>query len=182
MRIAVFGATGIAGSAIVTEALTRGHVVTALSRRPQAASSGRPTVRALDVAEAGSLGPVLACADADVLTIRLAAGEEHRLAPLSRGFLDATARSGTRVLVIGGSAPLRCPDDPDRIVLDDPNRIPEAWKTIAQASLDQFHACRDHRYGGWTYLSPPAVLEPGARTGAYRRGRTTLLTDENGDS
>lgn len=36
MRIAVLGATGMAGSAIVAEALDRGHHVTALSRHPRA--------------------------------------------------------------------------------------------------------------------------------------------------
>ncbi|WP_326837311.1 NAD(P)H-binding protein [Amycolatopsis rhabdoformis] len=183
MRIAVFGATGLAGRAIVTEALARDHAVTALSRRADAAaSSERLTVHALDVAEESTLDPVLADADAAVLTIRLAPGEEHRLAPLSRGFLDAAARSRTRVLVVGGSAPLRSPDDPARLVLHDPRRVPEAWQAVAQASLDQFRVCQAHAYAGWTYLSPPAVLAPGARSGAYRRGGDTLLTDARGDS
>ncbi|WP_224760468.1 hypothetical protein [Salinibacterium sp. ZJ450] len=60
--------------------------------------------------------------------------------------------------------------------------MPDAWKTIAQASLDQFIGCQEHPYNGWVYLSPPAILEAGERTGRYRRGTTTLLTDENGVS
>lgn len=183
MRIAVIGATGMAGSAIVTEALTRGHHVTALSRRPTAdPRDGRLTTQALDVADADALDQVLAATDAAVLTIRLAPGQESRLAPLTCGFLDAAARQGTRVLIVGGSAPLRSPTDPDRLVIDDPDYVPAAWKTIAQASLDQFRVCQEHSYNRWVYLSPSAVLEPGRRTGGYRRGTTRLLIEDNGAS
>jgi uncharacterized protein len=183
MRIAVLGATGMAGSAIVAEALDRGHHVTAVSRRLGAVSDmDRLTTRAVDVADTASLNPVLAKADAVVLTIRVVSGEESRLVPLTRGVLDAAEQHGTRVLVVGGAAPLRSPNDPGRLLIDDPEHVPDAWKTIAQASLDQFIGCQEHPYNGWVYLSPPAILEAGERTGRYRRGTTTLLTDENGVS
>lgn len=184
MKIAVFGATGMAGSAIVSEAMARGHQALAASRRPSTAASGdeRLMVRAVDVADADAVGAVLAQVDAAVLTIRLAPGEERRLAPLTRGFLDTAARHRTRVLVVGGSAPLRSPRHPDRLLIDDSDYVPEAWKTIAQASLDQYHVCQQHPYTGWVYLSPPAVFEPGGRSGAYVRGATTLVTDANGVS
>ncbi|MDO5646167.1 MAG: NAD(P)H-binding protein [Dermabacter sp.] len=183
MRIAVFGATGMAGSAIVTEALTRGHHVIATSRHPAASDDEELlSVRAVDVAAPDAVEAVMADVDAAVLTIRLAPGDEGRLASLTRGVLNAAARHGTRVLMVGGSAPLRSPNHPDRLLIDDPEYVPEAWKTIAQASLDQFHACREHDYTGWVYLSPPAVFEPGERSGSYRRGTTTLLTDASGTS
>jgi putative NADH-flavin reductase len=34
----------------------------------------------------------------------------------------------------------------------------------------------------WTYISPPALLEDGARSGTYRIGGDQLLTDANGTS
>lgn len=184
MRIAVFGATGMAGSAIVCEALTRGHQVVAASRRPKTATEKqeRLTVRTSDVADTDAVDTVLANVDAAVLTIRLAPGEEDRLAPLTRGVLDAAAHHRTRMLIVGGCAPLRSPNHPDRLLIDDPGYVPDAWKAIARASLDQFHICKEHDYSGWVYLSPPAVFEPGARSGTYRRGTTTLLTDANGAS
>lgn len=165
MRIAVFGATGMAGSAIHVEALTRGHQVVAVSRHltSDASNDAQLTVRAADVA---------------VLTILLPRGEEDRLAPLTRGFLNAAARHDTRVLIVGGSAPLRSPSHPDLLLIDDPNHVPDAWRAIAQASLDQYRSCQKHPYDGWVYVSPPAVFEPGERNGSYQRGTTTLLTDE----
>lgn len=183
MRIVVLGATGLAGGAIVTEALDRGHYVTAASRHPSVVSDmDRLTTWAVDIAETASLNPLFAKADAVVLTIRLASGEESRLAPLTRGVLSIAEQTGTRVLVVGGAAPLHSPNAPDRLLIDDPDHVPDVWKTIAQASLDQFTGCQEHPYNGWVYLSPPAVLEAGERTGRYRRGTTTLLTDENGIS
>lgn len=184
MRIAVFGATGMAGSAIVSEALTRGHQVIAASRRPSTTAShdDRLAVRAVDVANPDAVDPVLAETDAAVFTIRLAPGEEHQLAPLTRGFLDVAERHRTRVLIVGGSAPLRSPNHPDRLLIDDPDHVPEAWKTIAQASLHQYNACQEHPCTGWVYLSPPAVFEPGERSGRYLRGTTTLVIDANGVS
>lgn len=116
MRIAVLGATGMAGAAIVSEAIARGHQVIAASRQPSATPSddGRLEARAVDV--------------------------------------------------------------------DDPEHVPVAWTTIAQASLDQYDACQEHPCTGWVYLSPPAVFEPGERSGSYLRGTTTLVTDANGVS
>ncbi|WP_394275981.1 NAD(P)-dependent oxidoreductase [Luteococcus sp.] len=184
MRIAVLGATGMAGSTVVSEALTRGHHVVAASRRPttENANEERLSIRAVDVADVDAVDAVLGDVDAAVLTIRLAPGEEDQLAPLTRGVLDAAARHGTRLLVVGGSAPLRSPNHPDRLLIDDPDHVPEAWKSIAQASLAQFHACQEYPNARWVYLSPPAIFEPGDRSGSYRRGTTTLLTDANGAS
>ena len=183
MRIAVFGATSMVGSAIVAEATGRGHHVIAVSgrARPGLASS-HITPIALDIADTEALGSVFTEADAAVLTIRLAPGEEDGLAPLTLGFLDASERHGKRVLVIGGSAPLRSPTSPETLLIDDPDHVPEAWKAIASASLEQFRVCQDHPYNSWVYLSPPAMLEPGERSGHYRRGTTTLLTNDNGIS
>lgn len=183
MRIVVFGATGMVGSAVVAEAVARGHHVTAVSRRGHSDPGVVPAASvAADVADTDALDAILEKADAAVLSIRLEPGAEDRLAPLTQGVLDVASRHGTRVLVVGGSAVLRSPDSVDTLLIDDPRHVPAAWRRIASASLEQFRTCRRHPYDGWVYLSPPAVLEPGRRTGAYRRGTTTLLIDENGES
>lgn len=184
MRIAVFGATGMAGRAIVTESLVRGHHVLAASRRSSTTTVAheRLASRRVDVADRGAVDAMLADVDAGVLAVRLAPGDEDRIAPLTRGVLDAAARHGTRLLVVGGSSPLRSPHHPDRLLIDDPDHVPEAWKAVAQASLDQFRTCTEHAYAGWVYLSPPAVFEPGESRGRYRRGTTTLLVDAEGSS
>lgn len=202
MKIAVIGATGMVGSAIVTEALSREHVALGLSRRarrPVAAgplASGRPEEQlrgavqtaerlrtsSLDVSDTGGLAAALTGMDAAVLTIRLEAGQEHHLGPLTTGVLDAAASVGTRVLVVGGAGPLACPEDADRQAITDPRYVPPAYRAVARASIEQLETCQRHPRAGWVYLSPPAFLEPGVGTGNYRRGTTTLLVDRDGQS
>lgn len=183
MRVAVLGATGMVGCEVVAEAYARGHAVIAISRtaRPDSVVD-RLTFRAIDVTDADVLDEALAEVDVAVLSVRLAPGSEDQLAEVTRGLLDAASRNDVRVLVVGGATPLRTPNNPHEFLIDAPSFVPPAWRTIAQASVDQLRACKEHSYDGWTYLSPPAVLEPGVRTGRYQRGSTTLLTDKNGDS
>jgi uncharacterized protein len=67
-------------------------------------------------------------------------------------------------------------------VLDDPRFLPAAARPIALACVAQLAACRAETRADWTYLSPPANLGPGERTGAYRIGGDELLVDSAGNS
>ncbi|MFT4087817.1 MAG: NAD(P)H-binding protein [Gordonia sp. (in: high G+C Gram-positive bacteria)] len=183
MRIAVFGATGMVGGAVVEEILSRGDEVHAVSRSIDARTArDRLTVGAVDVDDAAGVTSVLAGVDAAVLTVRLPAGQESRLAPITARFLDAAAETGVRVLVLGGAGALRSPTDAGRLLVDDPMYIPEQWRTIALAGVEQLRACQAHSFADWVYLSPPAELHPGDRVGGYRRGGSTLLVDDEGRS
>ena len=153
MRIIVLGATGMAGTAVVNEALSRGHEVTAVSRRRRHRAGAGVTSCLLDVTDVGSVAGLLKDSDAAVVALRPPAGHESDLVRLTEAVLDAASRSRT-----------------------------PAWKGVAQASLDQFRACQAHGYEGWVYLSPPAIFGPGDVTGSYRRGTTTLLRDAHGES
>ena len=181
MRIIVLGATGMAGTAVVNEALSRGHEVTAVSRRRHRAGAG-VTSCLLDVTDVGSVAGLLKDSDAAVVALRPPAGHESDLVRLTEAVLDAASRSRTPLLIIGGAAPLSSPSDPGTLAIDDPTIVPPAWKDVAQASLDQFRACQAHSYEGWVYLSPPAIFGPGDAAGSYRRGTTTLLVDSQGQS
>ncbi|NBE53496.1 NAD(P)-dependent oxidoreductase [Streptomyces boluensis] len=186
MNIAVIGATGMVGSRLVAEAVTRGHQVVAASRRPQQTPAPGIIPTAVDLADeqhgAAALDAALAKSDAVLLTVRPAAGQEDSIAPSTSAVLDAAAKAGIRVLVVGGAGPLKSPRRPGLLVIDDPDHVPAQWRAIAGASTAQLRTCKEHPYGNWTYLSPPSLLEPGTRTGTYRRGTTTLLTAPDGTS
>ncbi|WP_415949338.1 NAD(P)-dependent oxidoreductase [Streptomyces sp. KLOTTS4A1] len=182
MKIAVIGATGMAGSRITAEAVRRGHAVTAVSRSApdaDAVPTGAHWV-AGDVSRAEELEPILAAVDAAVLAVRPAPGAEATLAPLTARLLDVAV--GVPVLVIGGAGPLRSPDPAYDRVVDDPAYVPERYRAIARASTEQLDACVTRSGTDWTYLSPPALLEPGRRTGTYRRGGDKLLVASDGRS
>lgn len=194
MRITVIGATGMVGSRVTGEAAQRGHLVTAVSRgsscgargslRGHASlpSPGAVTAVAADAGDRNAVRELLAGSDAVVLSVRAIPGEEEALPEVTATVLDTAVESGIRVVVVGGAGPLRSPGDANLLVVDDPDYVPEQWRAVAEASVAQLRTCEKYPATNWTYLSPPAILEPGTRTGTYRRGTDTLLTTSDGSS
>ncbi|MGK4579930.1 NAD(P)-dependent oxidoreductase [Kitasatospora sp. HPMI-4] len=182
MKIAIVGAAGMVGSCVVSEAADRGHDLIAVFRslRPTALPPGVTAVEG-DADDPDRMSGLFNGVDAIVAATRPAPGHEHTAAPTTKALLDAAATARARILVVGGAAPLRVPGHPDRLVLDSPEYVPLEVRTIAAASAAQLDACRAHS-ADWVYLSPPALLEPGRRTGRYRRGTTTLITGADGGS
>lgn len=182
MKITVVGAAGMVGSRVVTEAAARGHDLVAVFRkaRPTALPPGVITAEG-DADDPDHMSTLFAGADAIVAATRPVPGHEHTLAHTTTALLDAAAATGTRILVVGGAAPLRVPGSADRLVVDSPEYVPAQYRASAVASAAQLDVCRAHP-ADWVYLSPPALLEPGRRTGRYRRGTTTLLTNAADES
>jgi putative NADH-flavin reductase len=82
-----------------------------------------------------------------------------------------------RLLIVGGAATLKVPDS-GKLVLEDARYISEEWRAVAEASAAQHYRCIAEQAADWTYLSPPAILEPGERTGRYRKGTDDLLVTD----
>lgn len=182
MKIAVIGATGMAGSRIATEAARRGHAVSGFSRSEGSDERAIDELALFtaDATDPGSMGRIAARHDVIVLATRPAPGTDENVGSPVATVLGAALDFGRRVVVIGGAGPLRSPDS-DQLVIDDPRFVPAEWRTIAQLSIDQFNACATHP-ADWTYLSPPAWFGPGTRTGTYRRGGNRILIDPRGES
>ena len=64
----------------------------------------------------------------------------------------------------------------------DTAQFPEAWRGVALAHADALEVFRAVDDVDWTYVSPPALIEAGERTGSYRRGGDQLLVDDAGSS
>ncbi|MGW0611380.1 NAD(P)-dependent oxidoreductase [Streptomyces sp. NPDC002788] len=186
--IAVLGATGMVGSRVIDEAGARGHRVLALSRTP-ASEAPNVTPVAVDASDPHALREAFAgsaaqgaAPDAVVVTVRTFPANEEFLVGATRTVLDVAAQHGLRVLVVGGAGALRSPGDRDVLVADNPTYVPSEYRAVAIAGVAQLRACHAHADADWVYLSPPALLEPGERTGRYRRGADTLLTAADGRS
>ncbi|MFF9162192.1 EamA family transporter [Streptomyces longwoodensis] len=180
MTIAVLGATGMVGSRVIDEARSRGHLVRALSRKPTSNDPGVTPIP-VDARDASALREALAGSDAVVLAVRTEPADPAFLTGTTRTVLDAAADSGARVLVVGGAGALRSPGERDLLVAEDPAYVPAEYRAVAAAGIAQLDTCRSHS-ADWIYLSPPARLEPGTRTGRYHRGTDTLLTAPDGSS
>jgi uncharacterized protein len=161
VRITVFGAFGSVGRRVVQEARRRGHEVTAVSRR------GRAGAEVGDARVVADVVRLSAGADLVISATRPGDGYEGELVDAARALLAGVAETGVRLLLVGGAASLVTPEG--HTVQDAPD-FPDELKAIARACAEQLDVCRADRAADWTYLSPPVVLEPGARTGAFRLG------------
>jgi putative NADH-flavin reductase len=174
MKIAVVGASGNVGQRIVAEALTRGHVVTAIARKlPAGDSVAGVAWKIADLADPVATAAALAGSDAAVLSVRFGDTDFESA-------LDGVRRSGvSRLLVVGGAASLEIA--PGKVLLDEPD-FPDFIKpeaTPARAALDRL---RGETELDWTFLSPSVMFGPGERTGVFRLGGDALLTAADGKS
>ncbi|MCC3774985.1 NAD(P)H-binding protein [Streptomyces sp. UNOB3_S3] len=188
MHITVFGAAGNVGRRVVAEGLARGHVVTAVVRDPaRARAAGLPEAAEIRTGDAGNAEDVAALSAGQDLVIsatRPAPGQERELVAMAEALLAGAGKAGTRLLLVGGAGSLFVPGSGGLApIVDDPVYVPEEVRPIALACGEQLAVCRAaDETVDWTYLSPPALLEPGERTGAYRLGRDELLVDGEGNS
>ncbi|WP_433664997.1 NAD(P)-dependent oxidoreductase [Nocardia sp. CA-128927] len=183
MRITVFGATGDVGSRVVAEALSRGHEVVAVIRDP-ARAAAVPAAAEVRIGDAADLDDVVTLSTGKDLVItatRPPSGQEHELPEITAVLLKALAHTGVRLLVVGGAATLLVPGTDGATLHETPN-FPTEFRAIAKACANQLALCRAETVADWTYLSPPAELIPGERTGTYRSGTDELLTRPDGTS
>ncbi|MFH9352569.1 NAD(P)-dependent oxidoreductase [Kitasatospora sp. NPDC017646] len=183
MRITVFGSTGNVGRRVVSEALARGHEVTAVVRDPARPHGLPPTVTVAvgDASNPQDVARISAGQDLVITATRPAPGREHELAAATRGLLTGLAGTGVRLLAVGGAGNLIVPGTGGTILVDSPG-FPDEIRPIALACGEQLDLYRADEEVDWTYLSPAAMLEPGERTGRFRLGRDELLVDSGGNS
>lgn len=94
---------------------------------------------------------------------------------LAAGLTKAGVR---RLLVVGGAGSLEVA--PGKLLFDSP-QFPQELLAIAQAHGEVLEFLKTTDLD-WTYISPPALIQPGERTGHYRRGENQLLADAKGRS
>lgn len=183
MKIALIGASGFIGSGLRTEALSRGHQVTALVSNPAKLEPAPGlTAKAVDVNDTAALAASLAGHDVVISAFSGHAQAEVREA-YGRGIrsIIAAAKQAAvpRLLVVGGAGSLEVA--PGKQVIDSPE-FPADWKGSAEGARDALHWLRDEPALDWTMLCPSAMISPGERTGRFRLGGDQLLVGANGKS
>jgi putative NADH-flavin reductase len=184
MKITVFGAAGSAGSRIVTEALFRGHQVTAVVRAkenfgqlPDTANKQQGDASIIDDVIKLSLGQ-----DLVIAATRPPEGKEQELVIISQSLLTGLAQTQVRLIALGGAGSLSVSDKTDTLVVNDTRYVSPAWYDIAMACVNQYEVYKENTQVRWSYLSPAAMLLPGKRTAKFRLGKDELLVDEQGQS
>jgi len=83
-----------------------------------------------------------------------------------------------RFLMVGGAGSLDVA--PGLRLVDTPN-FPAEWRPISLAHADALEVLKTSDLD-WTSVSPAALIQPGERTGTFRLGKDTLVTDSKGES
>ena len=90
--------------------------------------------------------------------------------------IAAARQAGRRLFVVGGAGSLNLPDG--RPLAE---TLPDAYRPEALAMRGVLTSLQASDID-WTFFSPAAMISPGSKTGAYRLGTTTLLSNDKGES
>ena len=186
MKVALIGATGFVGTAVLNELLQKGHQVTAILRKPESLDSQN----GLKIIKANAMD-VEALADAlkgnEVVISAFNAGWKNP--NLYEDFLNGSKaiqqgvkKSGVkRLLVIGGAGSLFI----DGKQLVDSPEFPSEYKAGAMAARDYLNQLKTETELDWVFLSPAIEMHPGTsgiRKGTYRTGIENPVFDKGGRS
>jgi hypothetical protein len=184
MNVAIIGASGQIGAFIRDEALARGHHVTAIVRHPEKITVRDPhlTILEADILR-GNVEELLKGHDAVISAYNPGWSNPDIYNEQIKGYkaiINGVKESAiNRLLVVGGAGSLEVA--PGVHVLDRAN-FPEQVKRGVLATREVLYMLKEEQGLEWTFLSPPASIAPGERTGHYRLGKDQLLKNEEGES
>ena len=165
MKIAVYGATGMVGSEVVAEAISRGHEVTSVSRSgKEVAGTTAVAAELSDGATYRDLGK-----NNDVIVIAVPpsrTGGDHQ------EYLDAFEQITetlipARLVVVGGAGATEV----------NGVRFPEEYKAEATTCAEVYDMFTSVSGITWTVVAPAPVIMPARRTGSYTLGTDSPAGD-----
>ncbi len=184
MKIALIGATGFVGSAILQEALNRGHEMTAIVRNPEKLPT-HPKLHPQkgNVYNEEEVARLVAGHDAVISAFNPGWSNPdlyNQQVKGTRAIISGVKKAGIkRVLFVGGAGSLEV--KPGVQSVDLPG-FPSEYKQGALATRDALTMLRQETALEWSFLSPSADVFPGQRTGQFRLGTDQLLKDAKGES
>ncbi|NLR30879.1 NAD(P)-dependent oxidoreductase [Levilactobacillus tujiorum] len=185
MKITIIGATGMAGSALVAEALRRGHTVTALARSAeklaQLPANPQLTTKVQDAFELTT--DELSQADVVIDAFATAPSLAFQHVDLAASLVAKLRATTTpRLVFILGAGSLQTGDD-HHLFVDDIAKDPQAasFLSIPQNQLKELNFLRDVDNVNWVGISPAADFHPGAAQ-PYLLGDDELLVNTDQQS
>ncbi len=187
MKVALIGATGFVGKAILKELMMKGHKVTAITRNPEnVAQHENATAVQVNVLDENALSEAVKGHDVVISAYNPGWTNPNLYEEFLQGssaIQNGVKLSGVkRLFVIGGAGSLYIADGIQKV--DTPN-FPAEWKPGALAARDYLNILKDEKELEWTFLSPAIEMHQGTsgeRKGQYRTGLDTPVYDEKGRS
>ncbi|MFW0717324.1 NAD(P)-dependent oxidoreductase [Pedobacter sp. N23S346] len=187
MKVALIGASGFVGKALLNELVSRGNEVIAIARDTDKIESTdeKVTKVAVDVLNTEELAAVLKGADAVVSAFNAGWTNPNLYNDTVAGAeaiqAGVKASGVKRYIFIGGAGTLQI--DSNQLV-DGPD-FPADIKPGATAVRDYFNTLKQETDLDWLFFSPAIEMHPGitiGRTGKYRLGKTSPVFNEEGRS
>lgn len=188
MKIALIGASGFVGKALLNEALNRGHQVTAIVRHPENITVTNSNL-AIKKGDAFSESEIKELVKGhDVVLSAYNPGWTNpniysEFLKASQTLQAATKAAGVkRFLVIGGAGSLEIA--PGVQLIDTP-QFPAEYKEGANAAREYLNILKKENDLDWTFYSPAIEMHPGittGRTGKYRLGTDNPVFDKDNRS
>lgn len=187
MKVAVIGASGFVGKALVNELVSRGNEVIAIARDTNKIESTAEKVTkvAVDVLKTDEFAAALTGADAVVSAFNAGWTNPNLYNDTVAGAeaiqVGVKASGVKRYIFIGGAGTLQI--DGKQLV-DGPD-FPAEIKPGATAVRDYFNTLKQETELDWAFFSPAIEMHQGitiGRTGKYRLGKTSPVFNEEGRS
>jgi hypothetical protein len=179
MKVTLYGASGMIGSRILNELLSRQHNVTAVVRHPSQITRTEVDVHAGDVLDSRSVAEIAKGADAVISAYAPPEDATRQLADATRSLLSALEQARVRrFLMVGGAGNLEVA--PGVPIVDTPH-FPPQWISHGLAHKEALSVLRQSDLD-WTSFSPAALIQPGERTGTFRLSGNAFMTDNEGQS
>jgi putative NADH-flavin reductase len=180
MKIAIIGATGFVGSAILTELSNRKHEISAIARNPK--ETPNATWIAADIFNVDALAEVLKGHDVVVNAFNPGWTNPNIYDDFlngSKAIQEAVKKSGVkRFITIGGAGSLFVA--PDLQAVDTPD-FPKDIFNGANAARNYLNIIKEEKDLDWAFFSPAFEMHAGTttgRTGKYRLGLENPVFNE----
>ncbi len=184
MKVALIGASGFVGSAILNELLQRGYHVAAIVRNPE------------KIKHAENVSAIKANVLNESEVEKAVKGQEAVISAYNAGWTNpnlydeylngaqaiqaGVKKSGIRrFIVVGGAGSLYIADG---VQLLETPQFPEAFRAGASAARDYLNILKNEKELDWTFLSPAIEMNQGTsgiRKGTYRTGLDNPVFDAN---
>lgn len=179
-KVAIIGANGNSGSALVAEALKQGYDVTAIVRKKDYKNNAVKVIYK-DIFELTKAD----LAGFDVVISAFAAWTPETF-PLHRKtakhLSDLLAGTKTRLFIVGGAGTLYVDEKLTTRVMDTPE-FPAEYMGVAKATAESFDEVKGRGDVLWTYVSPAGEYDAdGKRTGEYELGGDLIKVNSKGES
>jgi putative NADH-flavin reductase len=181
MKIAIIGATGFVGSAILNELATRNHDITAIARNPKDTTNA--SWKSADIFNVDALAEILKANDVVINAYNPGWANPNIYDDFiagSKAIQEAVKKSGVkRFITIGGAGSLFVA--PGLQAVDTPD-FPKEYHAGATAARDYLNILKEEKELDWAFFSPAFEMHPGittGRTGKYRLGlENPVFNDE----